>query len=179
MVSARCITLVKGELTKLGFQAFTVDLGHAEVKENVSDILYNQIRSALLESGFELVDGKRNILVNQIKTHIIQLVHYTGDTRKQNLSVFLTAELHHDYTYMSNLFSAQLGITIEKFYICHKIERVKELLLYDELTLTEIAYKLDYSSVAHLSAQFKKVTGLTPSGFKQGKGGARSPLEDI
>ncbi len=179
MVSVRCVALVIDEFTKLGLQAIKVEIGQVEINEAISDAQHSKIRLALLQSGFELLDDKKKILIHQIKTNIIELVHYTAEPLKYNLSTHLSIKLNHDYTYMSNLFSEELGITIEKFFICHKIERVKELLAYDELTLTEIAFKLGYSSVAHLSNQFKKVTGFTPTHFKQHKDNHRSSLEDI
>jgi AraC-like DNA-binding protein len=124
----------------------------------------------LLLLDLELLEDKKLILIEQTKTLIIKLIYHSDEPLVKNLSVYLSDKLHYDYTYMANLFSNQLGVTIEKFYICHKVERVKELLIYQELTLTDIAFKLHYSSVAHLSAQFKKVTGLTPSLFKQTNG---------
>jgi AraC-like DNA-binding protein len=166
MVSIRCKMLVEDEMIKLGFHSFTVDLGEVQIKEDISPHLYDQIRQALEKAGFELLEDKKNILIERIKNAIIAIIHYSKDPLVHNLSAYLSAQLDYDYTYMSNLFSEKLGITIEKFYICHKIERVKELLIYDELTLTEIAFRLHYSSVAHLSNQFKKITGLTPSSFK-------------
>jgi YesN/AraC family two-component response regulator len=169
MVSARCITVVKQELIKLGFQDVEVNLGEVNLKETPSDIQLDQIRFALLQSGFELLEDRKSILVQQIKTNIIQVVYHLDEPLIQNLSVYLSSKLQHDYTYLSNLFSEKLGTTIEKFYICHKIERAKELLTYAEFSLTDIAAKMNYSSVAHLSSQFKKVTGLTPSQFRQFK----------
>ena len=179
MVSFRCITVVKDALEKLGFQDIQVNLGEVILQENIPDARLGQIRSILLQSGFELLEDKKNILMQQIKTHIIQLVYYSDEPLVQNLSVYLSDKLHHDYTYMSNLFSDRLGTTIEKFFICHKIERVKELLTYGELSLTDIAFKMHYSSVAHLSSQFKKVAGMTPSDFKQLKGDRRNLLENL
>ena len=179
MVSFRCISAVKDTFEKLGFQDIQVNLGEVSLKEKIPDARFNQIRSALMQSGFELLEDKKNILIQQIKTHIIQLVYYSDEPLIQNLSVYLSDELHHDYTYMSNLFSDRLGTTIEKFFICHKIERVKELLTYGELSLTDIAFKMHYSSVAHLSSQFKKVAGMTPSDFKERKGDKRDLLENL
>jgi AraC-like DNA-binding protein len=179
MVSFRCITVVKDALEQLGLQDIQVNLGEVSLKEKISDAQLSQIRSILLLSGFELLEDKKNILLQQIKTHIIQLIYYSDEPLVQNLSVYLSDELHYDYTYMSNLFSDRLGITIEKFFIRHKIERVKELLTYGELSLTDIALKMHYSSVAHLSSQFKKVAGMTPSDFKQRKGDKRDLLENL
>jgi AraC-like DNA-binding protein len=179
MVSFRCITVVKNALENLGFQDIQVNLGEVSLKEKIPDAQLSQIRSILLRSGFELLEDKKNILLQQIKTHIIQLVYYSDEPLVQNLSVYLSDKLQYDYTYMSNLFSDRLGITIEKFFICHKIERVKELLTYGELSLTDIAFKMHYSSVAHLSSQFKKVAGMTPSDFKQRKGVKRDLIENV
>jgi len=178
MVSLRCITVVKDALKNLGFQDIQVNLGHVSLKEEISNAQLSQIRSILLLSGFELLEDKKDILLQQIKTHIIQLVYYSDEPLVQNLSVYLSDKLHHDYTYISNLFSDRMEITIEKF-VRHKIERVKELLTYGELSLTDIAFKMHYSSVSHLSSQFKKVAGMTPSDFKQRKGDKRDLLENL
>jgi len=171
--------VVKDELKKLGLQYTRVELGEAEIIENITDELREKVKVALLRSGLELMEDKKSILIQKIKNVIIELVHYSEEPLAINLSVYLTQQLQYDYTYMANLFSEVLGTTIEKFFISHKIERVKELLVYNELTLTEIAYQMHYSSVAHLSAQFKKVTGLTASYFKQMKHKRRSMLNDI
>jgi len=171
--------VVKDELAKLGLHYTSVELGEAEVLENISVEQHDQIRIALLKSGLELMDDKKSVLIQKIKNVIIELVHYSEEPLEMNFSAFLSQQLNHDYTYLANLFSEVQGTTIEKFLIAHKIERVKELLVYNELNLTEIAYKMHYSSVAHLSAQFKKVTGLTPSHFKQLKNKRRSMLDDI
>jgi AraC-like DNA-binding protein len=179
MVSLRCIIVVKDTLEKLGFQGAEANLGEVNLEETISEAQLSQIRQALLQSGFELIEDKKSILIQQIKNLIIELVYFFEEPLVQNLSVYLSDKLHHDYTYMSNLFSDKLGITIEKFYICHKIERVKELLTYDELSLTDIAFKMHYSSVAHLSSQFKKVAGMTPSEFKHREGDKRDLLENL
>ncbi len=179
MVCIRCKIVVKDELTKLGLHYTTVELGEAEIMENISAIQYGQLHTALLKSGLELMDDKKSVLIQRIKNVIVELVHYSEEPLAINLSVYLSQQLKHDYTYLANHFSEVQGTTIEKFFIAHKIERVKELLVYNELTLTEIAYKMHYSSVAHLSAQFKKVTGLTPSHFKKLKDKRRSMLEDM
>jgi AraC-like DNA-binding protein len=179
MVCIRCKTVVKEELKKLGLHYTSVELGEAEVLEKISVEQHAQIRTALLRSGLELMDDKKSVLIQKIKNVIIELVHYSEEPLTINFSEYLSQQLHHDYTYLANLFSEVQGTTIEKFLIAHKIERVKELLVYDELNLTEIAYKMHYSSVAHLSAQFKKVTGLTPSHFKQLKDKRRSMLDDM
>jgi YesN/AraC family two-component response regulator len=179
MVTLRCILVVKDALEKLGITYNEVTLGEVTLKEDPSDTQLKQIRSTLLSLDLELLEDKKTILVEQMKSLIIKLIYHSDEPLVKNLSVYLSNQLHYDYTYMANLFSSQLGITIEKYYICHKIERVKELLLYKELSLTDIAFKLHYSSVAHLSAQFKKVTGLTPTHFKQTNGNNRDFVEHI
>ena len=167
MVSIRCKMIVKSELEKLGLYNVVVDLGEVEVLDHFSEEQRLQLKAALLSSGLELMDDKRAILIERIRNVIIEMVHYMDERPKTNFSNYLSEKLNYDYTYLANLFSEVTGITIEHYIIAHKIERVKELLLYDELNLTEISYKLNYSSVAHLSSQFKKVTGLTPTFFKK------------
>jgi YesN/AraC family two-component response regulator len=179
MVCIRCKMVVKDELEKLGLKYSSVELGEAELVENISQIQLEQIRSCLLRFGLELMDNKKSILIQRIKTLIIEVVHHSEEPLAINLSSYLSERLDHDYTYLANLFSEVQGTTIEKFFISHKIERVKEFLVYNELTLTEIAYKMHYSSVAHLCMQFKKMTGLTPSHFKSLKYKRRSMLEDL
>ena len=179
MVCIRCKMVVKSELEKLGLHNITVDLGEAEIKEEISAEQLDSLRIALKKTGLELMDDKKNILVEKIKTIIIEMVHYTDDQIKINLSDYLSEKLNYNYTYLANLFSEVKGITIEQFYLAHKIEKVKELLVYDELNLTEIAWKLHYSSVAHLSNQFKKMTGLTPTHFKNLKNKKRRALGDV
>jgi len=178
MVSNRCKMLVKDELKKLNLH-FIVNMGEVEIMENITDEQREQIRLALRESGLELMDDKKAMLIEKIKTIIIEMVHYTDELPKSNFSDYLSEKLNHDYTYLANLFSEYQGTTIEKFIIIHKIERVKELIIYNEVNLTEIAWMMHYSSVAHLSNQFKKITGLTPSHFKQLKVKSRIPIEDI
>ena len=178
MVSQRCIIVVRDALERLGIQYSAVTLGEVDL-ENISDTQLAQIKSMLLSLDLELLEDKKMILVEQIKTLIIKLIYHSDEPLIKNLSVHLSNQLHYDYTYMSNQFSNQLGITIEKYYICHKIEQVKELFIYHELSLTNIAYKLHYSSVAHLSAQFKKVTGFTPTHFKQANGNKRDFVENV
>ena len=175
----RCKMLVKEELRKLGLHFILVDLGVVEIMESITPDQRELIRSALLSSGLELMDDKKAILVEKIKNVIIEMIHYTDELPKVNFSDFLSEKLGYDYTYLSNLFSEMQGTTIEQFIISHKIERVKELIIYNELNLTEIAWKLHYSSVAHLSNQFKKITGLTPSHFKNLKYKRRDPIEEI
>lgn len=179
MVCIRCKMVVKEELAKLGLQYTTVDLGEVEIPEPFSTEQLTELKAALLRAGLELMDDKKSVLIQKIKTVIIELVHYSEEPLAIKFSEFLSKKLSHDYTYLANLFSEVQGTTIEKFFIAHKIERVKELLVYDELTLTQIAHLMHYSSVAHLSTQFKKVTGLTPSHFKQLRDKRRSMLEDV
>jgi AraC-like DNA-binding protein len=169
--------LVKSELDKLGLHYTRVELGEAEIMEDISPGQRNSLSTALLSAGLELMDDKKSILVEKIKTTIIELVHTADEQIKINLSDYLSDALGHNYTYLANLFSEVKGITIEQFYLAHKIEKVKELLVYDELSLTEIAYKLHYSSVAHLSNQFRKMTGLTPTHFKNLKHKRRNSLK--
>jgi len=171
--------VVKDELEKLGLQYVSVKIGEADIVENIAPEKVKQLDVALRKSGLLLMDDKKSVLVEKIKSAIIELVHYTEEQIKLNLSDFLSEKLNYDYTYLANLFSEVKGITIEKFYLTHKIEKVKELIVYDELNLTEIAYKLHYSSVAHLSNQFKKYTGLTPSHFKKLKNKRRGTLEKV
>src|SRR5579859_2250052 len=179
MVCVRCKMVVKEELSKLGLLYTSVELGEAEVPETITASQLDQLRVALLRSGLEVIDDKKSVIIQKIKNVIVELVHYSEEPLVVNLSVFLSEKLNYDYTYLANLFSEVQGTTIEKFMISHKIERVKELLVYNELSLTEIAYQMHYSSVAHLSTQFKKVTGLTPSYFKQLKDKRRSMLESL
>lgn len=167
MVSLRCKMMVKEELKKLGIEYSNVDLGLVEILGDITAAQHDQLKINLAKSGLELLDDKRSILIEKIKNLIIEMVHYAVEMPNVNYSDYISEKLHYDYTYLSNIFSEVKGITIQHFIIIHKIERVKELLLYDELNLTEISYKLNYSSVAHLSNQFKKITGLSPSFFKQ------------
>ncbi len=171
--------VVKSELEKFGIAYTYVKIGEANVKEQVSEEILGKLDTALRKSGLQLMDNNRSILVEQIKNVIIDLVHYTDDQLKVNLSDYLSEKLNHEYTYLANLYSEVKGVTIEHFYLKHKIERVKELIVYDELNLTEIAFKMHYSSVAHLSNQFKKITGLTPTHFKRLKNKRRGTLEDV
>lgn len=179
MVSARCKMVVKEELKKLGLHFIVVDLGEVEVMETISAEQREELKTALLASGLELMDNKRAVLIEKIKNVIIELVHHSDEIIKINFSNYLSEKLNHDYTYLANLFSEVQGTTIEQFLIAHKVERIKELIIYGELNITEIAWKMNYSSVAHLSNQFKKVTGLSPSHFKQLKDKRRSPIEEI
>lgn len=178
MVSNRCKITVKEVLNKLGLH-FIVDMGEVDIMENITADQREQIKLALHQSGLELMDDKKSMLIEKIKNIIIEMVHYSEELPKTNFSDFLAEKLNFDYTYMAKLFSEVQGTTIEKFIILHKIERVKELIIYDELNLTEIAWKMHYSSVAHLSNQFKKTTGLTPSHFKNLKDRKRNAIEDV
>jgi AraC-like DNA-binding protein len=171
--------LVKEELKRLGLHYVIVDLGMVEILEDIAPFQFSELKKNLAISGLELLDDKKSILIEKIKNVIIEMVHYTDEIPKVNYSDYISEKLNHDYTYLSNIFSEVKGITIQQFIINHKIERVKELLLYDELNLTEISYILNYSSVAHLSNQFKKVTGLSPSFFKQLKQKRNQNLENV
>jgi AraC-like DNA-binding protein len=179
MVSLRCKMIVKEELKKLGLQFVVVELGMVEIMENITQEQHDQLKENLLKSGLELLDDRRAILIEKIKNVIIEMIHYADELPKINYSDYISQKLHHDYTYLSNIFSEVKGITIQHFIIIHKIEKAKELLLYDELNLTEISYRLHYSSVAHLSNQFKKVTGLSPSFYKQLKQRRKDNLENL
>ncbi|HBZ68003.1 MAG TPA: AraC family transcriptional regulator [Bacteroidales bacterium] len=179
MVSIRCKMILKSELEKLNLHYHKIDLGEVEIMENISDLQRVQLAGALKKSGLELMEDKKAILIERIKNVIIEMVHYSDNPPKTNFSDYLSSTLDYDYTYLSNLFSEVTGVTIEHYIIAHKIERVKELLIYNELSLTEISYLLNYSSVAHLSYQFKKVTGLTPTYFKQLKEKRRNTLDKV
>ncbi|RIJ47154.1 AraC family transcriptional regulator [Maribellus luteus] len=179
MVCIRCQMVVKAELEKLGLQYVYVRIGEADIIGDVLPGQLERLKTDLKKAGLVLMDNKKSVLVEKIKSAIIELVHYTEDQIKVNLSDYLSEKLNYDYTYLANLFSEVKGITIEKFYLTHKIERVKELIVYDELNLSEIAFKMHYSSVAHLSNQFKKYTGLTPTHFKKLKNKRRETLEDV
>jgi AraC-like DNA-binding protein len=171
--------LVKEELTKLGLHFMVVDLGEVEIMETLDQAQLHDLKEALAISGLELMDDKKSVLIEKIKIVITEMIHFTEEQPKVNYSDYISNALNYDYTYLSNIFSEIKGITIQQFIIVHKIEKAKELILYGELNLTEIAYKLHYSSVAHLSNQFKKITGLTPSHYKQLKDRKRIPIEDI
>jgi YesN/AraC family two-component response regulator len=170
---------VKFELEKLGLHHTSIELGETEIMEDLSAEQLDNLSTSLKKIGLELLDDKRYIMVEKIKTVIIELVHYNEDQIKTNLSDYLSKKLNHNYTFLSTLFSEVKGTTIEKFYLSNKIEKVKELLICDELNLSEIAYKLHYSSVAHLSNQFKKMTGLTPSHFKNLKNNKPYDFGDV
>lgn len=171
--------LVAAELDRLGMHHAVVELGSVVLRDEATPDQLEQLRLNLLPSGLEMMDNKKNILVERIKNFIIELVHYTDEQPKENYSDIISSKIGLDYTYLSNIFSEVKGITIQQFIIIQKIEKVKELMLYDQLNLTEIAYKMHYSSVAHLSNQFKKVTGLTPSFYKNLKKNRLKNLEDF
>lgn len=179
MVSLRCKLIVKSVLETRNISFNTVELGEVELREELTAGQYEEIKNALLKYGFEILEDKKTILIEKIKNIIIEMIHYSEEPPMLNFSAFLSEKLQYDYHYLSRLFSEVKGTTIEHFIIAHKIERAKELLVYDELTLTEIAEKLHYSSVAHLSNQFKKVTGLTPSFFKKMKHKSMINLENL
>jgi AraC-like DNA-binding protein len=171
--------IVKAELKKLGLKYIVLDLGMAEVMEDLTAEQRSELKANLLKSGLELLDDKKSILIERVKNVITEMIHYSDELPKMNYSDYISQKLDHDYTYLANVFSEVKGITIQQFIIINKIERVKELLLYDELNLTEIAYKLHYSSVSHLSKQFKKITGLSPSYYRQLKQKRNGNLENM
>ncbi|MGB3344446.1 MAG: AraC family transcriptional regulator [Aequorivita sp.] len=179
MVSLRCKIIVKQELEKLGLHYLNVDLGTVEIEENITDSQKEQFRRNLRVYGLDLLDDRRNIIIEKVKAVIIEMVHYSDELPQMNYSDYISEKLGYDYTYLANTFSEVKGITIQQYIIINKIERVKELLMYGELNLTEISYKLHYSSVAHLSNQFKKVTGLTPTHFKNMKKKRLRNIEDL
>lgn len=171
--------MVMEELKKIGLHHLTVDLGVVEIMEEITQKQRDQLKVNLKKSGLELLDDKKSILIEKVKNVIVEMIHYTDEMPQINYSDYISEKLNYDYTYLSNMFSEVKGITIQHFIIIHKIERVKELLLYNDLSLTEIAYKLHYSSVAHLSNQFKKVTGLSPSYYKKMKLKRNKNLENL
>lgn len=179
MVCNRCIMVVEDQLKRLGLQPLSVELGVAILQTQVTDEVYHSVKEALEPFGFELMDDKKSQVIEQIKDAIIELVHYKDSDLKVNLSAHLASKLNRDYSSLSKLFSEVTNTTIEKYLIAQKIERAKELLVYGELSLNEIADKLNYSSAAYLSAQFKSVTGLTPSYFKKIKEHKRKPLDEV
>ena len=180
MVCGRCIEVVTQELTGLGYTVTSIELGEVTLKEQVDGTDLDQVRGALNNHGFELIDDRKSQMINRIKTLIIAYIHMDKDIPGHvNLSQYLSREIGHDYSYLSNLFSSVEGITIEKYVIRQKVEKVKELLVYDELSLSEISYRLGYSSVQHLSQQFRKVTGLTPSHFRNIRENKRKPLDQV
>ncbi|KAF9660536.1 helix-turn-helix transcriptional regulator [Tenacibaculum mesophilum] len=179
MVCNRCILVIQNELDKLGLGVKSIKLGEVILEKELTSDEKESLDKVLLDLGFEIIDDKKRRIIEKIKNLIINLVHHQDSEAKINLSELLSNELHHDYNYLSNLFSEVEGTTIEKYFIAQKIEKVKELLVYDELSLSEIAFRLHYSSVAYLSNQFKKVTGLTPSHFKKIRKDRRKPLDEV
>jgi AraC-like DNA-binding protein len=179
MVSNRCKLAVKDELKKLGLHYIVVDLGEVEIMEDLSDEERERVRTALFSAGFELMDDKRSVLIERIKNTVIEMIYHSNEIIKTKFSNYLSNKLNYNYTYLANLFSEVQGITIEQFIISHKIEKIKELIIYGELNISEIAWKMNYSSVAHLSNQFKKIAGLSPSHFKQLKEKKRRPIDEI
>ena len=179
MVSTRCKMVVKDELKRFGLHFVVLDLGVVEIMETLDPIQLRELGAALMRSGLELMDDKNAILIERIRNVIVEMIHYDDEMPRVKFSEYISQKLNYDYTYLANLFSEMTGSTIEHQIIAHKIEKVKELMLYDELNLTQISYKMNYSSVAHLSNQFKKVVGLSPSQFKLLKNKLRQPLEDI
>ncbi|WHF52913.1 helix-turn-helix transcriptional regulator [Chryseobacterium gotjawalense] len=179
MVSLRCKIIVKQELQKLGLHCVNVELGTVEIRESITDSQKEQLRQQLQIYGLQLLDNKRNIIIEKIKAIVIEMIHYSDEIPKVNYSDYISEKLGYDYTYLANTFSEVKGMTIQQYIILNKIEKVKELLMYGELNLTEISYKMHYSSVAHLSNQFKKITGLTPTYFKGLKKKRLRNLEDL
>ena len=179
MVSLRCKMIVKSELEKMNLQFTVMELGEAEIMGELSSKQEQELKTVLLKSGLELLEDKKSMLIEKIKNIVVEMIHYNDEPPLLNFSAYLSETLDYDYNYLSNLFSEVKGTTLEHFIISHKIERAKELLIYNELTLTEIAEKLHYSNVAHLSNQFKKVTGLTPTFFKKMKHKRLIALENL
>lgn len=179
MVSNRCKLAVKEALKSLGLHFIIVDLGEVEIMEDLSPEQRALLQAELLRSGLELMDDRRGILIERIKNAVVEMVHHSDENLKINFSDYLEEKLQYDYTYLANLFSEVQGSTIGQFIIAHKVERIKELITYGELNISEIAWKMNYSSVAHLCNQFKKITGLTPTHFKQLKDKRRRPIEEI
>lgn len=179
MVCSRCKMVVKAELEKLGFKNPVVELGEVELTAQPSQGQLQELNTALKQLGFELLDDKKSRMIEKIKNIIVQQVHHSSPAPNTNLSGLIADKLHYDYAYLSNLFTESEGTTIEKYFIAQRIEKVKELLVYDELSLSEIADQLNYSSSAYLSSQFKKVTGLTPSFYKSLKEKKRRNIEEL
>ncbi|HPI00156.1 MAG TPA: AraC family transcriptional regulator [Chitinophagaceae bacterium] len=179
MVCSRCKMVVKAEIEKAGLQPVSIELGEVEIKETLTSKQLQQLNTSMKALGFELIDDKKVQTIEKIKNAIVTLVHHSDNTIKTNLSAYITSQIHQDYNYLSNLFSEVEGTTIEKYFITHRIEKVKELLVYNELSLSEIAFQLGYSSVAYLSNQFKKITGLTPTYFKSLKEHKRRNIEEL
>ncbi len=179
MVSNRCKTVVRTALKELGVHFVLLELGEVEIMERLTGEQRESLKNTLEDAGLELIDDKRSILIEKIKNAIVDMIHHSDEVVKVNASIYLSEKLNHDYTYLANIFSQVQGISIEQFIILHKVEKIKELLMYGELNISEISYKMNYSSTAHLSTQFKKVTGLTPTHFKQMKEKRRKTLDQI
>lgn len=179
MVSLRCKMAVKVVLKDMGLHFIVVDLGEVEIMEELEPEQLNKLKKNLIEIGLELMEDNKAILIEKTKNIITEMVHNSDEIPKVNYSEYISQKLDYDYTYLSNIFSEVKGITIQQFIIVHKIERIKELIIYNQLSISEIAWKMNYSSVAHLSNQFKKMTGLTPSNYKQLKNKRRRPIEEI
>ena len=179
MVSLRCKMMVKDELKKLGIKHISIDLGMVETLEDITEEQRRLLSKNLLKSGLELLENKKSILIEKIKNVITEMIHYSDELPDVNYSDYISEKLDLNYTYLANIFSEVLGITIQQYIIIHKIEKVKELILYDELNLAEISYKLHYSSPAHLSNQFKKITGTTPTFYKKMKIKRKKNLENM
>ena len=179
MVCNRCIMVVQQLYESMGYPPFHIELGDVETEHPLSEDDLEKMKASLVGYGFEMIDDTTSVLIEKIKTLVIEIVHYKSEPIRENYSTYIETKLHRDYNYLSNLFSDVTGTTLEKYIILQKIERVKELLVYDELTISEIAYELGYSSVAYLSGQFKKITGLTPGHFKKIKENKRKSLDEV
>lgn len=179
MVCPRCVEIVQSIFMDLNIDITSIELGEVITTQEINDHQKEKLNQQLIDRGFELLEDEKSQLIGRIKTLIIKYVHYSDEPIKINLSAYLSDQLNYDYAYLSRLFSSVEGITIEKYVLAQKIEKVKELIFYDELTLSEIAFKLDYSSVAYLSSQFKKETGMTPTQFKKNKKYFRIHLNDL
>lgn len=179
MVSLRCKMIVAQELHNLNLHEICIDLGVIDIREEITKAQFSELKINLNKWGLELLDDKKAILIEKIKGVIVEMIHYTDEIPKTNFSDYLSEKLHYDYNYLSNIFMEVKGVTIQHYIIINKIEKVKELLLYDDLNLTEISYKLHYSSVAHLSNQFKKITGMNPSQYIKLKKKREDNLEDM
>lgn len=179
MVCNRCKTAVQNEFEKIGVVPVSIELGEVETSQELTQKQLSELENSLKHIGFELIDDKKSQLIEQIKNEIIRLVHHSEEIENTNLSTILSSKLHYEYNYLSNLFSEVEGTTIEKYFISQRIEKVKEFLVYDELSLSEIANQMGYSSVAYLSSQFKKVTGLTPTFYKSLKESKRKNIDEL
>ncbi len=179
MVCSRCKMVVRNEFEKVGISPVSVELGEVEIHEEPTEEALTKLNDSLLKLGFEIIDDRKSKLIEQIKNTVVTLIHHSEEAPKINISDFIAQKLNYDYTYLSNLFSEVEGTTIEKYVISQRIEKAKELLMYDELSLSQIADQLGYSSVAYLSNQFKKQTGLSPSFYKSLKENRRRNIEEL